>query len=136
MKPVPPGARLTREIVPGEADTAAAIGNESIGAVSTAALVAHLEQTCHLLIAPYYEAGEATVGVRIEIDHLAPAVPGRALALTAELTSQHGRRLDFTLAAGQDGSETARGRHTRVSVRIEAFAARLSRVDVGEAPKG
>ena len=79
---------------PGSAgDTAAAFGNEGVEAVATPALIGFIEQTCHLLLEPYYEPGERTVGIRIEVDHLAPARVGQAVTLSAELLAVEGRRL-------------------------------------------
>jgi 2-hydroxychromene-2-carboxylate isomerase/predicted thioesterase len=147
VRPPLPGTRFEHEVTPSAGDTAAAFGNEGVEAVATPALIGFIEQTCHLLLEPYYEPGERTVGVRVEVDHLAPARIGQTVTLSAELLAvegrrlvfavevaqagrkvmrgRHTRRLVFAVEVAQAGRKVMRGRHTRVAVRLERFATGL-----------
>ncbi|MDH3475996.1 MAG: DsbA family protein [Rhodospirillales bacterium] len=122
MRPPLPGTRFEHEVTPSAGDTAAAFGNEGVEVVATPALIGFIEQTCHLLLEPYYEPGERTVGVRVEVDHLAPARIGQAVTLSAELLTVEGRRLVFAVEVMQAGRRIMQGRHTRAAVRLERFA--------------
>ena len=77
MKPIAPGTAGRYEITPDAAHTAAAIGNHGVEVVGTPFLIGWLEVASHNAILPSCEPGEATVGTRVEVDHLGPAFPGR-----------------------------------------------------------
>ena len=76
MHEVQPGTSRCEDIVPGPHHTASAVGNAGIDVVATTALILFLEEVSHGAIAHGLEPGEATVGVRVEVDHLAPARVG------------------------------------------------------------
>ena len=122
MKPPLIGTRIRHEELPGARHTAAALGNEGVEVVATPVLIGFLEQACHLLLEPYYEAGERTVGAQVAVEHLAPAFPGRPVLLSAELTGIEGRRLTFAVEAEQEGRTVMRGSHTRAVVNLTRFA--------------
>ena len=123
MTPLPLGTRIEHRLTPTAADSAAAFGNPGVTVVSTPSLIAFLEQTCHLLLEPYYEADERTVGIRVEVDHRAAAQTGQELLLSAELVAQEGRRLTFEVAAHQGGTLIMQGRHGRYLVDLARFGA-------------
>lgn len=122
MRTPPLGTRYQYERLPEARHSAAALGNEGVEVLATPVLIGFLEQTCHLLLEPYYEAGERTVGVRVEVDHMAPATLDRPVELSAELLAAEGRRLTFAVAAAQDGRRVMAGRHVRAAVRLSRFA--------------
>jgi len=133
VRPLEVGIALTRSVCPTIEHIASAIGNTGIDVVSTAALVGFLEHTCHLLIEPAYESGEASVGTTIELDHQKPAFPGRPLRLRATLCTVDGRRCHFRVEAMQSGQVVMQGTHTRYCVDIGRFAARVKRDAPGTA---
>ncbi|MBN8750296.1 MAG: DsbA family protein [Variovorax sp.] len=108
-------------VLPGEDATAAAIGNTGVVVVSSPYLVGLLEEASHRAVRDLYEDDEATVGTRIDVRHLAPAVPGREVAAVARLEGQDGRLLRFAVSATQDGRELMRGTHERAVVNLKRF---------------
>ncbi len=121
MKPVLPGTRQEWSHVPPTSDTASAIGNAGVDVVSTPATIGYLEMTCHYLIAPHFETGEASVGTAVDIKHRAAAFPGTAVDCEAELLSAEGRRYRFRVTARQAGKLIMDGFHERAVVRLDAF---------------
>ncbi len=121
MKPVPLGISLRRSFPTAPGDTADALGNAGVGAVSSVALILHVEAACYALVLPYYEPGELTVGTRFALDHVAPAAPGRPVEVTAEVRSVEGRRVGFTVSVAQDGRVVMEGEHQRAFVAAERF---------------
>ena len=113
MRPVRIGTRTQWQVVPDANHTAAKLGNEGVEVVASPFLIGFLEQTCHVLTEPHYEAGERTVGVGFELKHLAAAETGRPIDCTAELVSQEGRRLRFAVEARQDDRVVMAGHHER-----------------------
>ncbi|MDE3086024.1 MAG: thioesterase, partial [Acidobacteriota bacterium] len=69
-------------------------------------------------------AAKTTVGVRVQLDHLAPVKVGRVVTAEATLERVEGRRLVFTVSVSDDAGLVAAGRMTRVVVETESFLAK------------
>ena len=121
MQALRPGTTGSEDIVPGSRHTASAVGNAGIDVVATTALILFLEEVSHAAVAHGLDAGEATVGVRVEVDHLAPARVGSVLGVRCELTGIRGRRLIFSCEVRQAGVLIMRGFHHRVVVDRSRF---------------
>lgn len=126
MKEIPPGLTHRYEIVPGPDHTAAAAGNAGVTVVGTPFLIGYLELAAHGAILPYCDPGEATVGTRIEVDHLAPALPGRRVTAEARLVAVQGRRMSFEVEVRQGDRLVMKGRHGRAIVRLDKLLARAA----------
>ena len=66
-------------------------------------------------------AGHTTVGMRVQIDHLAPTNVGSSVAAEATLEKVEGRRLTFTVSVTDHCGLVAAGKVTRVVVETERF---------------
>ncbi len=126
MKDVPLGLTNRYEIVPGADHTAAAVGNVGVAVIGTPFLIGYLEIASHRAILPYCETGEATVGTRIEVDHLAAALPGRLVVADAKVISVEGRRILFEVEVRQGARLLMKGRHGRAIVRLDRLLARAA----------
>lgn len=126
MRSVPLGLTNRHEIVPDRSHTAAAVGNAGVEVVGTPFLVGYLEVAAQNAILPYCEAGEVTVGTRIEVDHLAAALPGKPVTADAKIVSVEGRRVMFDVEVRQDGRLLMKGRHGRAIVRLDKLLARAA----------
>lgn len=115
------GRSTTYSVVPGLDSTAAAIGNTGVTVVSSPYIVGLLEEASHRAIRDLYEPGEATVGTRLDVSHLAAAYPGRQVDATAQLEAVEGRRVRFSVCAYQDGRPIMRGTHERALVQLDKF---------------
>ena len=121
--------------VPGDEHTAHAVGNSGVHVVSTPHLIGFLEMACHHNIESLLAPGEATVGTRVEVDHLGAALPGRRLECRSRVEAFDGRTLKFSVRATQDGREIMRGRHERALVELDGFLQRLEKA-TGARPRG
>jgi predicted thioesterase len=124
MKPIPLDRSNTVEIMPQPQHTAAAMGNPGVDVVGTPALIGYLEVASHQAILPSCEAGEATVGTRVEVDHVAPAFLGMPVVATARVVAVEGRRITFAVEARQDGRVVLAGRHGRAVVDLARLLGR------------
>jgi 2-hydroxychromene-2-carboxylate isomerase len=122
MKPVDTGITTIMEIVPRADDTAASAGNPGIDVVSTIALILYIETACEQLLAPYYEPGEATVGTRVEVDHLAPAKIEQPVHVSATLEQIRSRRFIFATEIRQGDRPIMSGFHHRNAVRMDDYS--------------
>lgn len=111
-----PGRAATVTLVVTPADLAPALGSGDVPVLATPRLAALCEQATVAAAAVSLAEGETTVGVRLELDHLAPSLPGARLAATAVLEEVAGRRLTFAVTAREGRRLVARGRVIRVVV--------------------
>lgn len=117
------GAAVTRVT---EANTAQALGSGSVPVYATPALVALLEQAAVDALAPHLPPGLTSVGVCIEVQHLAATPIGLEVRAQARLRGQDGRTLFFDVTAHDDQEQIARGVHERVLVDPQRFLARAN----------
>lgn len=62
-------------------------------------LAQHFEEVGRKLLLPHLEAGEGGIGSQVEVDHVASALPGMTVTLTATFERQEGRRVHMTMRA-------------------------------------
>ena len=95
---------------------ASAIGSGGIDVLSTPWLIALLETAARAAVEPLLPAGQATVGVRVDVRHLAATPPGLTVRATAELVEVDGRRLVFRVEAFDPVDKIGEGTHERAIV--------------------
>lgn len=101
--------------------------------LSTPNLIGILERTAREAIAPFLDPDERSVGVELDLRHLAPTPLGAKVTASARVIGASGRLVDFQIEA-RDGHELIlRGVHKRAVVRVESFAKRV-RAKAGEQP--
>jgi len=125
MKPtLVPGLTTTREFAVDRERTIDFMGEEA-RVYATPMLVRDIEVTCRELLLAHLDAGEDSVGTRVEIDHLAATLLGMKVAITATLAELKGRAAVFDVSA-TDGLDTiCRGRHARFIANVEQVKQRL-----------
>lgn len=93
---------------------------------ATPMLVRDLEIACRNLLLQHLDAGEDSVGTRVEIDHLAATLMGMAVELTVTISEVKGRAVTFEVS-GKDAVEpVCRGRHQRFVVDVKTTEGRLA----------
>lgn len=108
-----------------EGDLATAVRSGDVPVLGTPVVVALCEEATVDAVAGALEAGQTTVGVRVEIDHLAPSVVGAAIIARAVLDTLDGRGLRFSVEAHDGEALIARGAVHRVVVDRDRFISRL-----------
>ena len=92
---------------------------------STPAMIGLMEYTCVLLVAPYLDESEQTVGIHVAVRHMAPTKIGQSVTVTAELLEVKDNKLRFALSAVNDqGVKIGEGTHRRALINTNSFAAR------------
>ncbi|SIT76506.1 thioesterase family protein [Pontibaca methylaminivorans] len=94
---------------------------------ATAQMVALVEWACVEQLRPFYESGEQSVGVHVDVDHRAPTLPGQTVTVESEVEDIDGRFIWFRVNARDGANEICRGRHRRALIRRAEFDARLAR---------
>lgn len=93
--------------------------------VSTPHLVGFLERTSRETIAKYLDVDERSVGVEIDIRHLAPTPVGQAVHCTARVIAVEDRKVTFQIEARDAYEVIVRGLHRRAVIRTESFSRRV-----------
>jgi predicted thioesterase len=81
---------------------------------------------CRDLLLKHLDAGEDSVGTRVELDHLAATLMGMKAELTVTITEVQGRAITFDVAGRDSVEPICRGRHQRFVVDIKKTEARLA----------
>jgi len=95
---------------------------------STPAMIGLMEYTCVLLVAPYLDENDQTVGIHVDVRHMAPTKIGQSVTVTAELLEvKDNSKLRFALRAVNDqGVKIGEGTHRRALINTKSFAERSS----------
>lgn len=90
---------------------------------STPAMIGLMEYTCVLLVAPYLDENEQTVGIHVDVRHMAPTKIGQSVTVTAELLEVKDNKLRFAVSAVNDqGVKIGEGTHRRALIDTKSFA--------------
>jgi predicted thioesterase len=90
---------------------------------STPAMIGLMEGTCVGLVAPYLEENEQTVGIHVDVRHMAPTKIGQSVTVTAELLEIKNDKLRFAVSAVNDeGAKIGEGSHRRALINTQEFA--------------
>jgi fluoroacetyl-CoA thioesterase len=119
--PLQPGLSSRLELVVTNDDTAIAMKSGDVPVLGTPRLVALCEEACCLAVEGQLDEGETTVGMRIQLDHLAPTAVGMTVTAEVTLEKVEGRRLTFTASASDPHGLVGAGKITRVVVERERF---------------
>jgi predicted thioesterase len=92
---------------------------------ATPMLVRDIEIACRELLLQHLDAGEDSVGTRVEIDHLAPTLLGMTVTVEATLGELKGRAAIFDIVASDGRDTICRGRHARFIANVEQVKQRL-----------
>ncbi|WP_020495933.1 thioesterase family protein [Sciscionella marina] len=121
------GSRAEIEHQVTEQDTAVALGSGTVAVLATPRVLAWLEEATVRAIAEELEPGTTTVGIRIELEHLAATPVGGTVRAVAELHEVDGRTLRFEVSLRDGDTLAARGRVERAVVHAERFLAKAQR---------
>jgi predicted thioesterase len=93
--------------------------------VSTPNIIQFLERTARHLLTPHLDADERSVGLEIDIRHLAPTPVGQTIHCRAQVISAEDRKVTFQIEARDAHEVIVRGLHKRAIIRTESFTKRV-----------
>jgi fluoroacetyl-CoA thioesterase len=90
---------------------------------STPAMIGLMERTCVDLTEPHLDENEQTVGIHVDVYHLAPTRIGQSVTITAELTEVKDNKIRYSVSAINDqGIKIGAGNHRRAVIDTKRFA--------------
>ena len=114
--PLEPGLAGDASIIVSDADTAKALGSGEVLVLATPRVVGLVEEATVKALDGRLEPGMTHVGMRVQLDHLAPAPVGDLVEANAKLEKVEGRRLIFSVSVTDHRGLVAAGKVTRVIV--------------------
>lgn len=99
---------------------------EAARVYATPVLVRDIEVACRNLLLQHLDAGEDSVGTRVEIDHVAATLLGMQVELNVRVVELNGRAVTFEIEGRDSVEPICRGRHSRFIVDVAKTAQRLA----------
>jgi fluoroacetyl-CoA thioesterase len=121
MKSVEPGLVHSVLIATNASHSAEAFGNAAVTVLGTAALIGFVETAAERCIGPYYDSGEASVGIGVNIRHIAPAPAGATVEARARLVHVNRRKLGFEVEVIWQDNVLMIGTHDRAVIDLRGF---------------
>lgn len=96
-------------------------GNPGVAVLATPHLVALAESECVRCVQPYLGEGESTVGIRLDVRHLAATPQGMRFTMRCTLKEIDRRRLVFDVEANDEVELCFAGTHERFIIETAPF---------------
>lgn len=110
-----------------EQHTARHLGRGNVSVMSTPIMVGLMEEAAIEAVDPLLPEGQQTVGIHLDVKHLAPTPVGMGVVARAELTEVEGRILTFRVTAEDDSEHIGEGTHKRAIIDVTRFKGRVDK---------
>ena len=125
MANIVPGLVGEAALVVGETHTASHLGSGAVAVLATPVMVALMEDAARSSVDSKLDQGQLSVGVNLNVSHLAATPVGMRVTARAELVAVDGRRLTFKVEAHDEREKIGEGTHVRAIINLDRFMARL-----------
>jgi len=105
--------------------TALHLGSGNVYVLATPMMIRLMEGASVKAVDDLLPEGQRTVGVHIDVQHLAPTPMGMVATGRAELVEVDGRKLTFRVEAFDEKEKIGEGIHHRVIIDVERFQKRI-----------
>ena len=121
------GLKGRAETIVNDANTAQAACSGALPVFGTPFLCALMEEAAWKSIAPRLEAGQSTVGTRLNVSHDSATPVGMKVWAESEVTQVDGKRIVLKVAAYDEKGLIGQGEHERFIVTDERFLAKCAK---------
>lgn len=115
------GIKGHQEMTVTEEFTAKTMGSGVMDVYATPAMLALMEKTAFMSVADELQEGCGTVGIKVEIEHVASSPVGMKITCDSELTAIEGRKLIFKVEAYDSKGLIGKGTHERFIIESNKF---------------
>jgi predicted thioesterase len=123
--PIPVGASATKTITVTPELTVASFSPGMPDVYATAWMIAHMELAAAAAIQPYLPAGWMSVGVVVNVKHLAATPIGLTVTAKAVVTAVGERDITFTVESHDGVEKIGEGTHVRAPIDLARFDKRM-----------
>lgn len=93
--------------------------------LATAMMIGFIEQTCIEGLRPFLSSEERTVGIHVDVSHLAATPVGMMVTAEIELIGIEGKNLRFTVKCRDGSGLIGEGSHRRAIIDLNRFNQRV-----------
>lgn len=115
------GIKGYQELTVTAEDTAKAHKSGTLDVLATPRMAALMEETAWKSVAGELEEGMGTVGIKLDLEHLAPTPVGMKAWCESVLTGVDGRKLIFSITAFDEAGKIGEGFHERFIIEETKF---------------
>jgi fluoroacetyl-CoA thioesterase len=102
--------------------------------LATMAMVGFVESACLKCVSGHLDASEHSVGIHVDVSHVAATPVGMEARAEVELVAVEGRRLTFAVKVFDEGGLVGEGRHQRAVIAVARFRERVQAKADGARP--
>jgi fluoroacetyl-CoA thioesterase len=124
---IEPGLCGTAELVVGPEHTAPFVGSGRIAVLATPVMINVIEAAALAAIEHLLPAGHQSLGIHLDVSHVAATPVGLRVTAKAEVVSVEGRTVTFKVEARDEFELIGSGTHQRVVVSVSRFDERVQR---------
>lgn len=125
MDAVKPGLKGSVDLTVGEEHTAPSVGSGAIHVLGTPVMINLMEAAALAAAEHLLPEGHQSLGIHLDVSHLAATPVGMKVTATAEVTAVEGNRVKFRVEAHDEADLIGEGTHERVVVNVERFDKRV-----------
>jgi predicted thioesterase len=104
---------------------ATTMGSGSVAVYATPAMIALMEAAAVDALAPVLAEGQSSVGIALDVKHLAATPLGRQVRARAEVVQVQGAKVTFQVQAWDEQELIGKGTHTRYVIDVARFLQRV-----------
>jgi predicted thioesterase len=108
-------------VIVNETNIASKLGSRSLPVFGTPAMIALMERAAVNALRPHLDEGQDSVGVAVNVKHIAATPMGKQVRAEAQVSAVEGRRVTFTVRAFDAKETVGEGIHERVLIDRDAF---------------
>ena len=127
MDEIKPGISAEVSELVGERLTAVSMRSGLVPAYATPAMIALMEQASVAAIQKCLNEGQTSVGVEVNVQHLAATPAGLRVRARSEVVAVAGRRVAFKVEAWDPQEKIGEGTHVRMVVDASRFIDRMGK---------
>jgi predicted thioesterase len=120
-----PGLEGRSELIVGEEHTAPRIGSGRVRVLATPVMINLMEAAALDAAENLIPAGHQSLGIRLDVRHIAATPVGMRVRAVAKLINVDGRTLEFRVEAHDQKELIGDGSHQRIIVNVSRFDQRL-----------
>lgn len=120
------GIKGKKTLMVDNTNTAEALKSGTLPVFATPSMIALIEETALLSVADYLKDGEATVGTKLDVSHVAATPIGMKVTCETELIEVDRRRLVFNAKVYDEAGLVGEGTHERFVIDSEKFLAKAN----------
>jgi len=127
---IQPGLTAEKRFRVEEQHSALQVGSGGVPVLATPWMIAFMENVAFNLLESTLPDEASSVGVLVEVHHLAPTPIGAAVRIQAEVTEVEGSRVSFNLQAWDEQETIGSGQHQRVIIEKQRFLKRVNQKEI------